>query len=153
MPDPLLALGVLASLATPAQAGGQSAAPPEALDLSYELAPGDGKLILKIYAKNTGSTELVVDDNPYVRAATLVDADRAVVLSPGIDEEMFSRSGPMRRWVTVKPGERLLVGTTELTAPQGEPTDHGRVLLTVEAVTTGGRAARTADVPLRAPGT
>lgn len=153
MPDPLLALGVLASLATPAHAGSQSAAPPEALDLSYELAPAEGRLVLKIYAKNTGSEPFVLDDNPYVRAATLVNASHAVALEPALDEEMFSRSGPMRRWVTVKPGERVLVGTTELTAPEGEPTDKGHVLLTVEAVTMGGRTARTADVPLVAPGT
>lgn len=153
MPDPLLALGVLASLASPAHAGGDAPSP-DALDLSYELTRASGKLVVKIYAKNTGAAPLVVDDNPYVRAATLmVDAEHAVGLSPEIDEEMFSRSGPMRRWITLKPGERLLVGTSDLLVPEGQPVDQGRVLLTVEAVTTGGRTARSGEVQLQSPGT
>lgn len=145
------ALSVLA-LSAPAFAGdvGQkAAAPPSAAPyrLSYETAVSDTGIELKIYAQNQTQSVILVDDDPYVEAAwvQLQNGDQQR-LNAGFDADLMSRSGPRRRWMAVKPGERLLVGTATLVPgtieeryvtnppPPGPVPQSGELLLKVNVV-------------------
>ncbi len=118
-PSRLGALSVLA-FSAPALAGdseqkqvSKPVAPP--YRLSYETAVTPKGIELKIFAQNQTDAVLLVDDDPFVEAAwvQLQNGDQQR-LNAGFDADMMSRSGPRRRWMAVKPGERLLVGTRTL---------------------------------------
>jgi hypothetical protein len=83
--------------------------------LSYETSVTDAGLEVKIYAQNQSDALILVDDDPYVEAAWMQLQDGGTQrLNAGFDADMMSRAGPRRRWMAVKPGERLLVGTSTL---------------------------------------
>lgn len=158
MPQLSLALGLLSSLARPALAEDipevTPAEAPPPFQLSYELTRTADGLGVRMFATNTTRSPVTLDDNPHIRSATLVlDATTAVALAPPPDVEMYSRAGPMRRWLTLKPGERMLVGTSQIEVPAGQPTEHGQLLLTVEAITPAAITAQSTAIPLTQPGT
>ena len=122
------ALGALSVLALGhrAEAGGG-----DGLEVTFAVVKKKGALVLETYAKNTSATAVLVDDDPFVRSATLTNvAGEVTALQPMNSAEMFTRAGPRRHWVSVQAGEKLLVGTTPLS---GEVRD-GQLTVTVELV-------------------
>jgi hypothetical protein len=115
--------------------------------LSYETEITPQGIELKIFAQNQTDAVLLVDDNPFVEAVwvQLQNGDQQR-LNAGFDADMMSRSGPRRRWMAVKPGERLLVGTSTLVPgseeqrwevdpkPQGPVPTAGELSLKVNVV-------------------
>lgn len=83
--------------------------------LTYETEITPKGIELKIYAQNQSDAVVLIDDDPFVEAAwvQLQNGDQQR-LNAGFDADMMSRSGPRRRWMAVKPGERLLVGERRL---------------------------------------
>ena len=123
------ALGALSVLALGhrAEAGGGS----DGLEVTFAVVKKKGALVLETYAKNTSPVAVMVDDDPYVRSATLTNvAGEVTALQPMNSAEMFTRAGPRRHWVSVQAGEKLLVGTTPL---EGAMAD-GQLTVTVELV-------------------
>ena len=101
------------------------------LEVTFAVVKKKGALVLETYAKNTSAVAVMVDDDPYVRSATLTNvAGEVTALQPMNSAEMFTRAGPRRHWVSVQAGEKLLVGTTPLS---GEVAD-GKLTVTVELV-------------------
>src|SRR4030095_1615668 len=85
------------------------------LEVTFAVVKKKGALVLETYAKNTSATAVMVDDDPFVRSATLTNvAGGVTALQPMNSAEMFTRAGPRRHWVSVQAGEKLLVGTTPL---------------------------------------
>jgi hypothetical protein len=108
----VLALSGPAFAADPGDAPAPTAVP---YRLSYETEQKAGEIELKIYAQNQSSEVILIDDDPFVEAAWVQLQDgRDQRLNAGFDADMMSRAGPRRRWMAVKPGERLLVGTASL---------------------------------------
>jgi hypothetical protein len=143
-------LGLFAALAlSPAALAGEPT-----VTLSYEPVRTDTGWNVKIYAQNTGNTVVMVDDDPYVEKAEVQAATGpSVNLVTKPDFEMISRAGPRRNWMAVKPGERMLVGTSELAVPEHTVIQNGTMVLTVRLVTKDGYSERTDKVPLTPPGT
>ena len=124
------ALGALSVLALGhrAEAGG---APNDGLELTFAVVKKKGATVLETYAKNTSQVAVMVDDDPFVRSATLTNvAGEVTALQPMNSAEMFTRAGPRRHWLSVQAGEKLLVGTTPLEGTIGD----GQLTVTVELV-------------------
>ena len=124
------ALGALSVLALGhrAEAGSGEG---QQLEVTFAVVKKKGALVLETYAKNTSPVAVMVDDDPYVRSATLTNvAGEVTALQPMNSAEMFTRAGPRRHWVSVQAGEKLLVGTTPLS---GDVAD-GKLTVTVELV-------------------
>ena len=124
------ALGALSVLALGqrAEAGGGA---PNDLEVTFAVVKKKSGLVLETYAKNNSQTAVMVDDDPYVRSATLTNvAGEVTALQPMNSAEMFTRAGPRRHWVSVQAGEKLLVGTTPL---EGTIAD-GQLTVTVDLV-------------------
>ena len=94
----------------------------------------------------------MVDDEPFVERAEVRTADGASVatVTPR-DVEMISRMGPVRKWMAVKPGEKLLVGTTTVGLPVETRIEDGVMTLTVRLVTQDGWSEQVDQVPLGKP--
>ncbi len=115
--------------------------------LTYETEITPQGIELKIYAQNQSDAVVLIDDDPFVEAAwvQLQNGDQQR-LNAGFDADMMSRSGPRRRWMAVKPGERLLVGESRLVPgseelrwemdpkPQGPVPTEGELTLKVNVV-------------------
>jgi hypothetical protein len=122
------ALGALSVLALGHRA---SAATDDGVEITFAVVKKKGALVLETYAKNNSQTAVMIDDDPYVRSATLTNvAGEVTALQPMNNTEMFTRAGPRRHWLSVQAGEKLLVGTTPLDGKMGE----GRLTVTVELV-------------------
>lgn len=123
------------------------------VQLTYEPMRTDAGWELKIYATNTGSKVVMVDDNPTLtQAAVETAAGASVALVAPRDIEMISRAGPRRMWMAVQPGERLLVGASTVGVPEHTTIEDGTMVLTVRLVTKDGYAERVDRVPLAKPG-
>jgi hypothetical protein len=139
------ALGALSVLALGHRAEAGSAAPDDGLEVTFAVVKKKGGLVLETYAKNTSPTAVMVDDDPYVRSATLTNvAGEVTTLQPLNSAEMFTRAGPRRHWVSVQAGEKLLVGTTPL---EGTIAD-GQLTVTVELIAPGSEREVTGTVAL-----
>jgi hypothetical protein len=132
----IAALGALSVLALGQRAA--RAEVPELADsasnvkLTFALAKKKGATVIETYAQNTSKETVMVDDDPYVKSATLTDtAGNVVALQPLNSSEMFTRAGPRRHWVSVQPGEKLLVGSTLL---DGNVVLSGEIKVTVDLV-------------------
>lgn len=152
------ALGALSVLAfgSPALAGDmpQAATVHPPYRLSYETTKAAGGYEVKIYAQNQSDAVVMIDDNPFVSEALLATkAGEPERLNSGFDADMMSRAGPRRRWMAVQPGERLLVGTTQLTVPEGGVLDGTELTLHVRVVTKDRTDEVVDTVPLAPPAT
>ncbi len=142
-------LGMFAALALTPSAW---AAEPT-VQLSYETVRSDAGWKLNIYAVNTGSKAVLVDDDPTVTLAELLTtAGSKVALVTQPDTEMISRMGPRRKWISVDPGERHFVGSSTLGVPDHTVIEDGTMVLTVRLVTMDGSADRVDRVPVKPPG-
>jgi hypothetical protein len=120
--------------------------PADGLKVTFAIAKKQGAFVIETYAENTTGAAVMIDDDPYVRSATLTDAMGSVTeLQPLNSAEMFTRAGPRRHWVSVQAGEKLLVGTTPL---QGELTAQGRLTVTVDLVEPGNQREVTGNIVL-----
>ncbi len=125
------ALGALSVLALGHRAEAGGGAPNDGLEVTFAVVKKKGALVLETYAKNTSQVAVMVDDDPYVRSATLTNvAGEVTALQPINNAEMFTRAGPRRHWVSVQAGEKLLVGTTPLEGNLGD----GQLTVTVDLV-------------------
>ena len=141
------ALGALSVLALGhrAEAGG-GPAPTDGLKVTFAVVKKKGATVIETYAENTSQTVVMVDDDPYVRSATLTNvAGEVTALQPLNSAEMFTRAGPRRHWVSVQPGEKLLVGTTPI---EGDVALEGKLTVTADLVAPGAEREVTGTVVL-----
>ena len=137
------ALGALSVLALGHRAEAGDGA--DGLEVTFAVVKKKGATVLETYAKNTSQVAVMVDDDPFVRTATLTNvAGEVTSLQPLNSQEMFTRAGPRRHWVSVQAGEKLLVGTTPL---EGTIAD-GQLTVTVEVVAPGSEREVTGTVAL-----
>ncbi len=142
-------LGMFAALALTPSAW---AAEPT-VHLSYEAVRSDAGWKLNIYAVNTGSKAVMVDDDPTVTDAEVVTtAGSKIALTTQPDTEMISRMGPRRKWISVQPGERHFVGSSTVGVPDHTVIEGGTMVLTVRLVTMDGYSERVDRVPMQVPG-
>ena len=142
-------LGMFAALALSPSAW---AAPPT-VQLAYETVRADGGWKLNIYAVNTGSESVLVDDDPTVTGAMmLTTAGSKVALVTQPDTELVSRMGPRRKWISVRPGERHFVGSSTVGVPDHTVIEDGTMVLTVRLVTMDGSTDRVDRVPVHPSG-
>jgi hypothetical protein len=121
--------------------------------MSFEASRSEEGLVVRMYARNTSAAAATVDDNPTVRNASVHTVDGAeLVLDATADEELMSRAGPRRRWLTVQPGERLLVGTATLPMTTAQSAGIvGEVELSVNVVTPQGYSQASGTAALAPP--
>ena len=137
------ALGALSVLALGHRAEAGDGA--DGIEVTFAVVKKKGATVLETYAKNTSQVAVMVDDDPFVRSATLTNvAGQVTSLQPLNSQEMFTRAGPRRHWVSVPAGEKLLVGTTPL---EGTIAD-GQLTVTVEVVAPGSEREVTGTVAL-----
>jgi hypothetical protein len=140
------ALGALSVLALGQRAEAGGAPPTDGLEVTFAVVKKKGATVIETYAKNTTQTVAMIDDDPYVRSATLTDtAGNVVTLQPLNSAEMFTRAGPRRHWVSVQAGEKLLVGTTPI---EGDVALEGKLTVTVDLVAPGTEREVTGTVVL-----
>ncbi len=139
------ALGALSVLGL-GQRAEASDAPTDGLKVTFAVVKKKGGTVIETYAENTTPDVVRVDDDPYVRSATLTDtAGNVVTLQPLNSAEMFTRAGPQRHWLSVQAGEKLLVGTTAI---EGDVALEGKLTVTVQLVAPGTAREITGNVVL-----
>jgi hypothetical protein len=141
------ALGALSvlGLGPRAEAGEDFPAIGDGVKVTFQVVKKKGATMIETYAENTTDSAVMIDDDPYVRSATLTDgAGHVTALQPLNTAELFTRAGPRRHWLSVQAGEKLLVGTTQVDGRIGD----GKLTVTVELVAPGAERQFTGTVVL-----
>lgn len=151
------ALSALAALVFSPAARAGAPPPPTAkvpVEMSFVTERGEDGLVVRMYARNTSTAVVKIDDNPFVRSAGVRAADGTLTeldILPTM--EMMSRGGPRRVWMPVQPGEKLLVGSATLMLDKDGKMPIGGLELSVSVTTPEASSVVQQTIVVGEPGT